>query len=296
MHEMDVSGEIKTIAAREGSSGIFTGSIEGLYQGYRFGSTTPDEREFVIEPPNGTIALLLRQQIVTPLPPRREKHPFADGRDPFDDPPAFLAEAFGGGPPAGHGGPPGGGGPPDHGGPPGAGGHGGPPGAGGPPDGPPGAGGPPEGGAPPGGGPPGAGGPPGGGAPPGPPGGDAPGMEGGQEIFKRVHYMETKLHVVPEKCTGIFAGSTGEMEFIAPNYRMAGYLVIDTEHGDLRMDFMEAGTRETLNADLWVNGDESTGAWSGAEGELKFALEVTPPFFGRGPYSGTIRVENELPG
>jgi hypothetical protein len=253
MHEMAVSGEIKTIAAREGSSGIFTGSIEGLYQGYRFGSTTPDEREFVIEPPNGTIALLLRQQIVTPLPPRREKHPFADGRDPFDDPPAFLAEAFGGGPP-GHGGPPGGG----------------PPGEGGPPGGPPGEG--------------------------GPPGGEAPGMEGGQEIFKRVHYMETKLHVLPDKCTGIFAGSTGEMEFIAPNYKMAGYLVIDTEHGDLRMDFMEAGTRETLNADLWVNGEESTGAWAGAEGELKFALEVMPPFFGRGPYSGTIRSENQLPG
>jgi hypothetical protein len=270
MHEMAVSGEIKTIAAREGSSGIFMGSIEGLYQGYRFGSTTPDEREFIIEPPNGTIALLLRQQIVTPLPPRREKHPFADGRDPFDDPPAFLAEAFGGGPP-GHGGPPGGG-------PPG----GGPPG-GGPPGGPPGEGGPP-------------GGPPGEGGPPGPPGGEAPGMEGGQEIFKRVHYMETKLHVLPDKCTGIFAGSTGEMEFIAPNYKMAGYLVIDTEHGDLRMDFMEAGTRETLNADLWVNGEESTGAWAGAEGELKFALEVMPPFFGRGPYSGTIRSENQLPG
>ena len=38
MHEMAVNGEIKTIAAREGSSGIFTGSIEGLYQGYRFGA------------------------------------------------------------------------------------------------------------------------------------------------------------------------------------------------------------------------------------------------------------------
>lgn len=255
MHEIAVSGEIRTIAAREGSSGIFTGSLEGLYQGYRFGSTTPDEREFVIEPPNGTIALLLRQQIVTPLPPRPAEHPFADGNDPFEDTGAYLAKAFGGGPPGG--GPPGG-----HGGPPG--GHGGPPeGAGGPPS--------------------------------GPPGGEAPGMEGGEEIFVRVHYMETKLHVIPEKCTGIFEGSTGEMEFIAPNYKMAGYLVIDTQHGDLRLDFMEAGTRETLNADLWVNGDESTGAWSNAEGELKFALEVIPPFFGRGPYSGTIRTENELP-
>jgi hypothetical protein len=263
MHEMAVSGEIQTIAAREGSSGIFTGSLEGLYQGYRFGSTTPDEREFTIEPPNGTIALLLRQQIVTPLPPRPSEHPFADGNDPFEDTAGYLAKAFGGGPPGG--GPPGGGPP---------GGHGGPPGEGG--------------GAPAGGAPPAAHG--------GPPGGEEPGMEGGEEIFVRVHYMETKLHVVPEKCTGIFEGSTGEMEFIAPNYKMAGYLVIDTAHGDLRLDFMEAGTRETLNADLWVNGEESSGAWSGAEGELKFALEVTPPFFGKGPYSGTIRTREELPG
>ena len=63
MHEIAVTGEIKTIAAREGSSGIFTGSIEGLYQGYRFGSTTPDEREYSIDAPHGTIALLLRQQV-----------------------------------------------------------------------------------------------------------------------------------------------------------------------------------------------------------------------------------------
>src|SRR5687768_16438960 len=101
MYEMQVSGEIKTIAAREGSSGIFTGSLQGLYQGYRFGSTTPDEREYTIEAPHGTIALLLRQQIVTPLPPRQKEHPFANGQDPFDDPPAFLKKAFAGmhGPP-----------------------------------------------------------------------------------------------------------------------------------------------------------------------------------------------------
>jgi hypothetical protein len=227
MHEIEVSGEIKTLAAREGSSGIFTGDIEGLYQGYRFGSTVPDEREYTIEAPNGTIALLLRQQIVTPLPPRPEKHPFADGKDPFDDPIAYLLETFGG-----------------------------------PPPGP-------------------------------PPGTEAPGMEGGKEIFKRVHYMETKVHVLPEKCTGIFEGTTGEMEMIAPNSKMAGYLVINTDDGDLRMDFLEQGSRETLNADLWVNGDESTGKWKGASGELKFALEVTPPFFGKGPYSGTITLQGD---
>src|SRR5215212_2190481 len=99
MYDMEVKGEIKTIAAREGSSGILTGDIEGLYQGYRFGSTTPDEREYTLDAPNGTIALLLRQQIVTPLPSRPDEHPFAGGKDPFDDLPR-------GGPPPGHGGPP----------------------------------------------------------------------------------------------------------------------------------------------------------------------------------------------
>ena len=71
--------------------------------------------------------------------------------------------------------------------------------------------------------------------------------------------MEGKLHVLPDKSSGIFAGATGEMEILAPEYKMAGFLVIETANGDLRMDFLEAGTRETLNADLWVNGEESSG-------------------------------------
>ena len=229
MHEIEVSGEIKTVAARQGSSGIFGGDIQGLYQGYRFGSTVPDEQEFTLDLPDGSITLLLRQQIVTPLPPRPDTNPFADGKDPFDNPIQYLLDTFGGPPP----------------------------------------------GVPTG----------------GPPGSEEPGMEGGKEIFKRVHYMETMFHVLGDKSTGIFAGATGEMDMIAPNYKMRGYLIIETDEGDLKMDFLEAGSRETLNADLWVNGEDSTGKWKGAEGELKFALEVTPPFFGRGPYSGKIRLQ-----
>jgi hypothetical protein len=248
---MEIKGEIKTIAAREGSSGILTGDIEGLYQGYRFGSTEPDEREFTLMLPNGTIALRVRQGIVTPLPSRPTEHPFADGKDPFE---ALAA----GGPPPGFG-------PPGHGGP--------PPGVA--------AGGPPPGVAA------------GGGPPPGVGGGEAPGTEGGQEIFKRVHYMEVKAEAIPEKCTGIFEGSTAEMEIMAPAYRMAGYMLVDTDDGQLRLDFLEKGSREKLDADLWVNGDESTGKWKGASGELKFSLDVTPPVFGRGPYWGTITLAGE---
>jgi len=238
-----VRGEIKTIAAREGSSGKFFGSIEGLYQGFRFGSSEPDEREYTVDAPNGSIALLLRQQIVTPLPSRPAEHPFADGRDPFDQ------LAAGGPPPGMHGGPP----PGVHGGP--------PPGVQGGP----------------------------------PPGAQAPGMEGGQEIFKRVHYMEVKLHVIPEKSTGIFEGATGEVELMSPKYRMAGYLIVNTEHGDLRLDFLEAGSREKLDADLWVNGENSSGIWKNASGDLRFSLDVTPPVYGRGPYWGTVQLENEPP-
>jgi hypothetical protein len=248
VHEVEVRGEIKTIAAREGSSGKFYGSIEGLYQGHRFGSSEPDERRFELDAPNGTIALVLRQQIVTPLPSRPAEHPFAGDADPFEQ----LAQ--GGPPPGMHGGPP----PGVHGGP--------PPGVqGGPP--------------------PGVGG--------GPP--DAPGMEGGQEIFKRVHYMEVKLEADPSRSTGIFEGATGEVEIMAPNYRMAGYLVVNTEHGDLQLDFLEKGSREKLDADLSVNGENSTGIWKNARGDLTFSLEVTPPVYGRGPYSGTISFENEPP-
>src|SRR5439155_23044276 len=122
----------------------------------------------------------------------------------------------------------------------------------------------------------------------GPPGSEAPGMEGGQEIFKRVHYMEVKLHVVPEKSTGIFEGTTGEVELEPPKYRMGGYTLIQTEHGELKLDFLEAGSRELLEADLWVDGENSSGMWKNASGDLHFSLTVTPPFYGRGPYSGTI--------
>ena len=286
MYEMPVSGEIKTLAFKEGSSGIFTGSLQGLYHGYRFGSTTPDVQQHVLEANNGTIALVLKQEIRTILSPRPSEHPFAGGKDPFENMPATPPGMPAGGPPPGvAGGPPGGmsaGRPPQGmpGGP--------PPGmaAAGPPPGVAGTGGPPQG--MPGGGPP-----PGmaaGGPPPGVAGGPPRGLVGG-----RPFYMEVMATVDPEQSTGIFAGATGQMELSVPNYRMAGYLVIETKDGDLRLDFLEGGSHGVLDANLWVNGEESTGIWHNARGDLTFSLKTVPPNFGRGPYSGTIQLEQEPP-
>jgi len=274
MHEVPVKGEMKTLGVKEGSSGVFTGTFEGLYQGYRFGSTTPHETHAVIEAPNGTIAVTLHQEIRSVLPPRPAEHPFANGKDPFENMPSPPPGGFPGGPP------------------PGVSGAGGPPpgmAAGGPPQGMT-AGGPPLGMMAAGGPPPGA---PAGGPPPGMPG--TAGAPGGSLVHGRPFYMEVKLLVDPEKSTGIFAGSTGEALLTTPNYEMAGHLIINTKHGDVWLDFLEHGGRGVLRADLWLNGEKSTGIYQGGRGELKFELAATPPNFGRGPYSGTIYLQQAPP-
>ncbi|MGN6561725.1 MAG: hypothetical protein ACTHMU_03615 [Thermomicrobiales bacterium] len=292
MHEVAVKGEIKTLGFKEGSSGIFTGTFEGLYQGYRFGSTTPHETHTIIEVPNGTIAVTVHQEIRSVLSSRPAEHPFAGGKDPFENMPATPPGGFPGGPPPGVSGA---GGPP-----PGMAAGGPPPGipAGGPPPGMMGMGGPPPG-VPAGSPPPGVpGGPPpgmpgAGGPPPGMPG--TAGAPGGGLVHGRPFYMEVKLQVDPEKSTGIFAGSTGEALLTTPNYEMGGHLIINTKNGDVWLDFLEHGGRGVLRADLWLNGEKSTGIYQGGRGELKFELAATPPNFGLGPYSGTIYLQQAPP-
>jgi hypothetical protein len=215
MYTMTVSGEIKALAWKEGSSGIFTGSIEGLYQGYRFASTTPDEQHFVLEAQNGTIALTLHQEIVTPLPPRPAEHPFAEGKDPLAHAPVGVAHGL-----------PSGAGPADT---------------------------------------------------------DA-------AAGKKPFIMQVELQADPQKSTGIFAGATGAIELETPAYRMAGYLVINTRDGDLRLTFLEKRRFGVLDADLRVDGERSTGIYKHATGELMFSLTTWPPNFGRGTYEGTIRL------
>ena len=277
MHEWKVSGEIKTVGAREGSSGLFSGDVEGLYQGYRLGSTEPHEVEQVLEAPHGKLSVMLRQEIFSILPSRPEEHPFADGNDPFADPDGYAAKAFGGT----AFGPPGEGGPPDF----------GPPGGGPPGGGPPGGG--PPGGGPPGGGPPDFG-PPGGGPPGGGPPGEGP-PDDDDHPFEQFHRMVVQVVAQPDKSSGVFAGAAGEFEISTPNYKYPGYLIVDTADGELRLDFLEGREGEHLNADLWVDGENSTGIYAGAEGELTFSLETLPPLFGVGPYEGTIRLQGEPP-
>ena len=220
MHEWPVEGEIRTLAWREGSSGVFSGSIEGRYEGYRFASSEPHETSTVVALENGSLALTVRQEIRTILPSRPPVHPFVE-RDPFDHPPRFgrlkalarlLRHAW---------------------------------------------------------------------------------MSRSPRFnpFEKAHYIRVTVAADPSRSTGIFEGATGEMELRTPRYRMAGTVVVKAKEGDLHLGFLERGDRRALAADMWVDGERSTGLFRGAAGQLEFVLEVAPPNRGRGPYHGTIWLE-----
>jgi hypothetical protein len=227
MYKMDVNGEMKSVAFREGSSGIFTGTFAGLYQGHRLGATTPYEQKTAVPFDGGTIGLVLKHQVHAPLAPRPAIHPFAGGNDPFADLPTASAsnlrpgiaheKSFA------------------------------PPGEGSPIRKSPGAG----------------------------------------------PHAEITLGIDPEACSGIFALASGEMRITAPNYRIGGYLVINTADGDVVMTFLESAERGVLNADLSLDGKRSTGMYRDACGDFKFALTLIPPNFGRGPYWGTMWLQQE---
>lgn len=77
-----VRGQVRALGWRDGSSGMFSGTIEGLYQGYRFGAA-PDERAHLLELPYGTLAVTVRQRTDMRLPERPADHPFAGDADPI---------------------------------------------------------------------------------------------------------------------------------------------------------------------------------------------------------------------
>lgn len=214
MFEVPIQGEIKALGWREGSTGIFTGSLDGLYTGYRLGSAEPDEREYMLELPNGNISLQVQQQIPAhlPLPPRPAEHPFSNGNDPFEHAPMPDAVEF------------------------------------------------------------------------------IRPQTGGERPLV-MNAMEVRVRVNPEKSTGIFAAASGEMMLTVPNYRVGGYLVINTRMGDVYFNFLEKGTRQILEADLQLDGVRSTGIYHHAEGTMKFTLHLSPPNFAQGPYSGTLYLQ-----
>ncbi len=229
MYKMDVKGEMKALAFREGSSGVFTGTFAGLYQGHRLGSTTPHEQETSVKLSGGTIRLILKHQVHALLAPRPAVHPFANGNDPFVDLPTAPASN----PPPGMNRESGFVRPAE-----------------------------------------------------GSPTGKSPGAG---------PHAEITLRIDPEASSGIFAMASGEMRITAPNYRIGGYLVINTAGGDVVMTFLESVERGVLNADLSLDGKRSTGIYRDAHGDFKFALTLIPPNFGRGPYWGTIWLQREPP-
>jgi hypothetical protein len=206
--ELAVRGEIRALGWREGSSGVFAGSLEGCYEGFRFGSDGGERAPFELELANGTLGVEVRQATNMSLPPRPAEHPFADGKDPIPE----MRER-------------------EH---------------------------------------------------------EVPAARGGHDAEAPV--MMVELIVVPDRSTGIFAGARGSLSVEVPSYRVGGSLVVHTETGELWMSFLEVGVRGVLHADLWVDGVRSTGQWSGASGELTFAMELHHPNFAIGLYEGTIRL------
>ena len=91
----------------------------------------------------------------------------------------------------------------------------------------------------------------------------------------------------PEACSGIFAGAEGALRFSVPSVPGSGSLVIHTGSGTLWTDYVEACAPGTLTADLWIDGLRSTGQWRGAEGKLRFVLELHRPNLALGWYEGT---------
>ena len=231
MYKVDAKGEMKSIAFREGSSGIFTGTLAGLYQGYRLGATTPYEQKTTAQLASGTIALILKQEVHAPLAPRPAVHPFAGGNDPFAGLPSAPASIR------------------------------------------------------------------------------SPGVRSEARVVRPIGESATTsgeprragpsaeltVRIDPQASSGSFAGAAGEMRITAPNYRIGGYLVLNTADGDVVMTFVESAERGVLNADLSLDGERSTGIYRDAHGDFKFALTLIPPNFGRGPYSGTMWLPAEPP-
>jgi hypothetical protein len=283
MYEMKVQGEMTAVRLPDGSSGRFTGDIAGLYQGYR--EVGPPEQRAEVPLEHGSLSLVLRYEVPHRPTGERTENPFADGKDPYAGltlipvtrpnsaggqagPPPWM-QAQGGGPPPGMQG---------------------------------------EGGGPP----------PwmqgqGGGPPPGMQGqgGGPPVMEGQGDPSKwgagrAVVAHEIKLEIDGDKSTGIYSGASGEMTVEAPNHKTAGFMNVDTDKGRVRLNFLEYYDKGQLVANLWADGEKSTGVFRRARGDLEFSLGFyaamdpagsgPPSMCAQGTYSGTLWLEDDQAG
>jgi hypothetical protein len=112
MREVAVRGEAEMIGLRSGSSGRFTGDIEGLYEAYREGypigspgeashrTGNPEVQHASVELANGTLAFTVRH--LSPLRRERGENPWRAGGDPWQNPPPGAPSIM-----SEHGGPPG---------------------------------------------------------------------------------------------------------------------------------------------------------------------------------------------
>jgi hypothetical protein len=106
--------------------------------------------------------------------------------------------------------------------------------------------------------------------------------------FQKIRHL--RFQIDPAKSTGFYAGASGEMVVVAPAHRETGYLVVATKQGDLRLQFCEWVEQGKIVAELWIDGDHSTGIYLHASGDLNFALAVHPAGLAKGPYWGTLRL------
>jgi hypothetical protein len=117
------------------------------------------------------------------------------------------------------------------------------------------------------------------------------GPPGGRPPFKKMR--QVKLLVDGEKSTGIYARATGEMTIDASVHKESGHLIVATKHGDLLLNFREWPEEGKLVAECSVDGEKSTRIYRNARGDLKFALSMFGGSVAKGPYSGTIYLQQE---
>lgn len=85
MGQLELSGEVEAMGWQEGATGRLTGTLTGLFQGYRHPGLPAGERQYVVETEAGALAFTVRypRRLGHQLPPQPVEHPFSYGRNPL---------------------------------------------------------------------------------------------------------------------------------------------------------------------------------------------------------------------